>query len=46
MGASIWDVAYKDYAAIIKRTGLNGYKETAQPAQEPEKPHSPRKRLM
>lgn len=35
------DVAYKDYAAIIKRTGLNGYKETAQPAQEPEKPAQP-----
>ena len=35
------DVAYKDYAAIIKRAGLNGYKETAQPTQEPEKPAQP-----
>lgn len=35
------DDAYKDYAAIIKRAGLNGYKETAQPAKEPEKPTQP-----
>lgn len=35
------DVAYKDYAAIIKRAGLNGYKETAQPEKEPEKPAQP-----
>ena len=32
------DIAYKDYAAIIKRAGLNGHKEAAQPAKEPEKP--------
>lgn len=35
------DVAYKDYAAIIKRAGLNGHKEAAQPAKEPEKPTQP-----
>ena len=35
------DIAYKDYAAIIKRAGLNGHKEAAQPAKEPEKPTQP-----
>ena len=30
------DIAYKDYAAIIKRAGLNGYKETTQPAKAPD----------
>ena len=29
------DIAYKDYPAIMRRTGLNGYGKSAKPAEEP-----------
>lgn len=37
------DVAFKDYPAIIKAKGLNGYKTTASPTQTAQKPASKEK---